>query len=126
MAAKEGQMDPALEDTSGFKTSSIWHRQLENTASVEEVLFTLRDYLASLTPRDLAHLPEKYRPLRIKGDDDVEYWTFRLSQHCGAEFEASVDLDLMREVFNHFLHASLRLTRIHKAATAKAEESQTH
>ena len=105
--------------------SFIWHRQLENTSSVEEVLSTLRDYVASLTPHDLAHLPEKYRPLRVKGDDDVEYWTFRLSQHSGTGFEASVDLDLMREVFSHFLHASARLGRIHKAM-AKAEESQTH
>ena len=118
-------MDRALDDSSGFKTSSIWHRQLESTTSVEDLLATLRDYLASLTPRDLAHLPEKYRPLRIKGDDDVEYWTFRLSQHSGTEFEPWVDLNLMREVFNHFLHASARLSQIHKAL-ARTEAPQTH
>jgi hypothetical protein len=33
MAAKEGQMDPALDDSSGFKTSSIGHRKLDNTGS---------------------------------------------------------------------------------------------
>ena len=125
MVRKEESVDRSLEDSSGFKTSSVWHRQLESTSTVDDVLSTVRDYLASLTPRDLSHLPETHRPMRIKGDDDIEYWTFKLSQHTSADHEAWVDVELMQEIFNHFLHASVRLTQIHKAM-ASAEDAQPH
>ena len=118
-------MDRSLEDSNGFKTSSVWHRQIEGTRTVDEVLVTVRDYLASLTPNELAHLPETHRPMRIKGDDDIEYWTFKLSQHASGDHEPWVDTDLMQEIFNHFLHASVRLSQIHKALAA-AEDAQPH
>ena len=116
-------MNRALEDSGGFRTSSAWHRQLEDTRSVDEVIGTLRDYLAQLAPEQLSRLPEICRGVRAKAEDDIEYWTFKLSHHGADENESWVDVDLMREVFNHFLHGSARLTRIHKAI---AEEVQPH
>lgn len=116
-------MDRSLEDSGGFKVSSAWHRQLEETRSVEEVVETLRDYLASLAPEELARLPEKCRAVRAKAEDDVEYWTYKLSRHFADEHEPWVDVDLMHAVFNYFLHASVRLAHIHKV---HAEEPQPH
>ena len=116
-------MNRSLEDSGGFRTSSTWHRQLEHTQSVDQVIDTLRDYLATLSPGQLSHLPEICRPVRAKAEDDIEYWTFKLSHHGADENEAWVDVDLMREIFNHFLHASVRLGHIHKAI---AEEVQPH
>ena len=114
-------MNRSLEDSGGFKTSSVWHRQLEHTHSVEGVIETLRDYLATLSPGQLSRLPELCRSVRAKAEDDIEYWTFKLSR-CGAdENEGWVDVDLMREVFNHFLHASVRLVHIHKAIAGEAQ-----
>ena len=115
-------MNRSLEDSGGFKTSSAWHRQLEETQSVAEVVLTLRDYLATLSPEQLSRLPEVCRSVRTKAEDDIEYWTFKLSHHAD-EHEPWVDADLMREIFNHFLHASVRLARIHKAL---AEDTQPH
>lgn len=116
-------MNRTLEDSGGFKTSSAWHRQLEHTRSVEEVIEALRDYLATLSPEQLSHLPVICRAVRAKAEDDIEYWTFKLSHHGADENEAWVDVDLMREIFNHFLHASVRLVRIHKAI---ADVAQPH
>lgn len=108
-------MHRSLDDSGGFKTSSAWHRQLEDTQTVAQVIDTLRDYLATLSPEQLSRLPELCRSVRAKAEDDIEYWTFKLSRHAADENEAWVDVELMREIFNHFLHASVRLVRIHKA-----------
>src|SRR5258708_38866133 len=116
----------APEDTtSGFKASSVWHRQLEGSETVKGIVSTLQDYLATLTPEDLARLPENCRAVRVKGDDDLEYWTYKLSRDHPAHTGTWVDSALLQEVFNHFLHASVRVSQIHRAM-AKAEESPAH
>src|SRR5260221_13114712 len=89
----------APDDTAGFKTSSVWHRQLEGSETVERIVATLQDYLDTLTPEDLARLPENCRAVRIKGDDDLEYWTYKLSRHHPAHTGAWVDSALLQEVF---------------------------
>ena len=38
-------MTQTLEDSGSFKTETVWHRQLETTHSVDEVLAAMRDYL---------------------------------------------------------------------------------
>src|SRR5258708_412336 len=109
--------------TTGFKTSTVWHRQLEGGGTVKDIVSTLQDYLDPLTPADLARLPEHCRAVRVKGDDDLEYWTYKLSRdhpaHTGARFHPA----LLEEVFNHFLHASERVSQIHRAVR-KAEHSR--
>jgi len=114
-------MNRSLEDSGGFKTSSAWHRQLEDTQNVHDVIETLRDYLATLTPDQLSRLPEACRSVRAKAEDDIEYWTFKLSRHGADENEAWVDVEQMREIFNHFLHASVRLVQIHKTLASEAQ-----
>jgi hypothetical protein len=118
-------MTQALEDSGAFKTESVWHRQLETTGSVDEVLVTIRDYLATITPEELARLPESRRPGRIKGDDDIEYWTFKLSRQPGTPAEEGTDVELLQAIFHHFLHASVRISQIHKAH-AKLNDPQPH
>ena len=114
-----------LEDSGSFRTETVWHRQIETTRSVEEVLTAMRDYLATLTPEELARLPESRRPGRIKGDDDIEYWTYRLSRQPGAAAEEGTDLELLQMIFHYFLHASVRISQIHKALS-KTEDPQPH
>jgi hypothetical protein len=119
-------MTQTLEDSGSFRTETVWHRQIETTGSVDEVLMTIRDYLATITPGELARLPETRRPGRIKGDDDIEYWTFKLSRQPGTPpEEEGTDLELMRTIFYHFLHASLRISQIHKAR-ANVGDPQPH
>ncbi len=118
-------MNYALDDSGLFKTDTIWHRQLETIETVQDVLSTVRDYLATLTPEDLARLPENRRPGRIKGDDDIEYWTIKLSRAPGAPPEEGSDLELMQQIFHHFLHAALRISQIRKL-TSRADDPQPH
>jgi len=100
----------------GFRARDpIWHGQLDACATVDEVLTLVRDYIATLTPQHLARLPQQLRPGRVKGDDDIEYWTYKLAHARGPLGEEPVDAELLQDIFNHFLHASVRLLRIHKA-----------
>jgi len=108
-------MDAMADRTRGFERNDPgWHCRVENAETVDEVLGLVRDYVASLAPRVLARLPDACRALRVKAEDDVEYWTFRLSQRPRSK-RAAIDEDLREDAFYRFLHASLRIAQIHKA-----------
>jgi hypothetical protein len=113
-------MDAVLDSTRGFERSDPgWHCKLEVAESTEEVLALVRDYIATLSPKHLVRLPHVCRSLRVKAEDDIEYWTYRLSQRHRPD-DALIDGELMQDVFNHFLHASLRISQIRRAAAATA------
>jgi hypothetical protein len=119
----EVAMDATLDRTRGFERYDPgWHCRVEIVDTVDEVLTLLRDYIASLTPRHLVRLPDRCRSLRVKGEDDVEYWTFRLSHRAHPD-DVTVDELLREDVFYRFLHASLRIAQIHRAeAEARVRE----
>jgi hypothetical protein len=108
-------MDASRDRTRGFERQDPgWHCRVEIVETVDEVLTLLRDYIASLPPRVLVRLPDRCRAMRVKAEDDVEYWTFRLS-HRGDPTDVAVDEELREDAFYRFLHASLRIAQIHKA-----------
>lgn len=107
-------MDATLDTTRGFERyDPRWHRSLESAETADEVLHLVRDYIATLGPEELVRLPEPCRLVRVKAEDDIEYWTFKLSQRP-ADL-AGIDGALLQDVFNHLLHASLRISQIRKA-----------
>ena len=75
----------------------------------------VRDYLASLAPEQYLELPDACRGLRVKAEDDIEYWTLRLSQRHASR-GPGIDSELTQEIFNHFLHATLRIARLRREA----------
>jgi hypothetical protein len=100
-------------NTRGYERSDpLWHSMIDGAESVEDVVVLARDYVATLTPRMLTGLPEHCRPMRVKAEDDIEYWTYKLSATPQGE---RCDLQLLQDVFMHFLHASLRISQIHRA-----------
>lgn len=108
-------MDRGLDSTRGFqKRDPRWHDTLDVVISVEDVVALTRDYLATLRPEDLVHLPETCRALRVKAEDDIEYWTLKLSQRH-ASLDPEVDAEQTQDLFNHLLHASLRISQIRKS-----------
>jgi|SRR6185312_11908883 len=108
-------MDVALDKTRGFERNDPrWHGRIEIAESVDEVVGLVRDYVATLAPQHVMRLPDVCRALRVKAEDDIEYWTFRLSQRPALEDGEQVDGELLQEVFNHFLHASLRISQIRR------------
>lgn len=98
----------------------IWHSRVESARCADEVVALMRDYVATLTPEQLGKLPERYRPLRVKAEDDLEYWTFRLSSVPSGE---RADQAFLQDLFMHFLHASLRITQIHRERAARSSDT---
>jgi hypothetical protein len=89
-----------------------WHTQREAAPDVDHLLSLTRDFLATFGPEHLARVPEDCRPGRIKGEDDIAYWSCRLAQYAHKETDAPVDAELMQEMLNYFLHAWVRLSQI--------------
>jgi hypothetical protein len=110
-------MDGPLESTRGFERHDPrWHQLIESATTVEQIVRLMRDHVATLAPEHLARLPEMCRRLRVKAEDDVEYWTFKLSQRHGSGEAAPAEAELLQDLFNHFLHASLRISQVRKSA----------
>lgn len=107
-------MSPLLDDITDFPLRvSRWHLMLDEAPSVDAVFTILREYVDSLSTHELAMLPEKCRPGRLRDDGDIAYWTFVLAQHqCRDEDKAQQEVH--QAVLNHFLHASMRISEIRK------------
>jgi hypothetical protein len=106
-------MSPLLDEADFRVKVSRWHLALDQAATVDTVMTIMRDYVDSLSPHELAMLHEKCRPGRLKGDDDIAYWTFVLAQHQCRE-EDLEQQETHQAVLNHFLHASMRISEIRK------------
>ena len=115
-------MRPVTSDSSTHayeRMDPLWHSQVDSARTADDVVALMRDYVASLTPEQLGLLPERYRPLRVKAEDDLEYWTFRLSAIPPGE---RVPQEFVQDLFMHFLHASLRITQIHRERAARIQD----
>jgi hypothetical protein len=94
-----------------------WHSRVDDEVCIDGVLALVRDYVASLAPEQLMLLPETCRAMRIKAEDDIEYWTYRIS---AVRPEDRCDSALVQDLFMHLLHASLRIAQIHRLRAARA------
>lgn len=113
-------MTRMAESTRGFeRLDPHWHSRVDDVQTVEDVVKLTRDFIATLTPEQLTNLPERCRPLRVKAEDDIEYWTFKLS---AIDAEERADPALVQNLFTHLLHASLRCAQIHRARAQRIME----
>jgi hypothetical protein len=93
-----------------------WHDRLEEAGSIEEMVQAVREYVSSLEPGVRAHVPTTCRIDRIVRDDDIDTLTYRLSDLSRQQRDDAALLD----VFNHFLHASLRISHMRRAQAQQA------
>ncbi|HZZ94692.1 MAG TPA: hypothetical protein VFE23_19180 [Usitatibacter sp.] len=108
-------MEQTLDSTRGFeRRDPHWHGSVEVARTVDEVVVLVREYLAGLAPERYLELPESCRGVRVKAEDDIEYWTLRLSQRHASR-APGVDRELTQDLFDHFLHATLRIAHLNRA-----------
>jgi hypothetical protein len=108
-------MHDVRETTQGLRiTHRRWHDLLDASGEIDRVLGVTRDYLATFAPEHLARLPEDCRPGRIKGEDDIAYWSCRLAQYHHRDPGKPVDAELLQELLNYFLHAWVRISQIQR------------
>lgn len=103
------------DSTQGFRAANAtWHQRIEASEDVEMILSVTRDYLATFGPEHLARLPADCRPGRIKGEDDIAYWSCKLAQYHHKDPATRIDAELLQEMLNYFLHAWVRVSQIRR------------
>jgi hypothetical protein len=58
---------------------AAWLPQIESAHTGAELAHTLRAYLASLTPQQLAELPKECSPQAFAGPADIQEWAVMLT-----------------------------------------------
>jgi len=95
--------------------NGTWHDDLENAATVDEAVASVKQYLGALPAEGLDGFARYCRPSRIQGDGDVDDLTSKLAQ---AQRNPQRDVSppaLLGEVFDFVLHASLRISQLNRA-----------
>jgi hypothetical protein len=104
-------MDPSSRERASVNPA--WHDDLENASTVDQTVAFVRRYLGNLSAQDMERLPRYCHPSRIKGDEDIDDLTFKLSR-AQRERSRAGDIELLEEVFAFVLHASLRISRLNR------------
>ena len=85
-----------------------WQGQLDQANRPEAVLTVARDYLAQVSPEEVAQLPEDCRPQRLVDSDDVAAYALELARR-----QASPDApEVLHKLAAFFSDASTRLSQI--------------
>ena len=91
-----------------------WHDDLENAATVDEAVASVKQYLGALPADGLEGFARYCRPSRIKGDGDVDDLTSKLAQAQRNPSRDAAPPALVAEVFDFVLHASLRISQLNR------------
>ena len=89
-----------------------WFRQIDSSATIGEVLATVRDFFATWTPEDLALLPETCRPGRVKSPEDVEALHASLVDEYRSTRSTGDELKRLQEMTSFVVRASIRLAEL--------------
>jgi hypothetical protein len=98
-----------------------WLQKIGDTRSQHELLNLAREYLAAWYHGDLAQIDEACRPTRIKGVDDLHFWSERLAEgYCGHAVLGD-RADMHREMLTFFLEASRRAGQLRDSPSPLGE-----
>ena len=85
-----------------------WNSRIYDVDNPMDLLAVSREFLDSWEPDALALVPERARPQRIKGIDDIAYWHQRLVDcYCEAPLREA-EVEKVREMLHFFAFALQR------------------
>ena len=101
-----------------------WADLLKKAADEHDVVAAARDFLATVTPQEVALMPRALRPDRIVDANDVTTYAFELTRaDCDEESAAHV---IVHRLASFFSAASIRLSEImaghHRGAEPRGEQ----
>jgi len=91
--------------------SGDWHREIERTDNAVQLMRLARDYVATLTPRDLARIPSHCRPGRMLDEDALCALSRRLAETYWQVRGSQTDAIVLHDLWSFFLRASVHLAR---------------
>ena len=89
-----------------------WKEEVARASTPRQLLKVAREHLATLTPQDLASVPEPCRPTRIKGLDDLHHWHERLAEEFCSGAARTPQSAAHRELIAFFAAARDRATAL--------------
>jgi hypothetical protein len=89
-----------------------WFHQLEAAKSLTDVVSITRDFMATLTPEDLARIPPSCRPGRIHGDADIEELHANAVQEYRDTRASGDELTLLQQMTTFLMRACVRMAQI--------------
>ena len=97
-----------------------WQERLEQCRSEGEVVQVVRDYVALLTPEELASLPKDFIPGRITDGDDISAFAVQLLIR---ESRGEGTSPLLHKLAHIFGLASVQLSRVVPVAAANQDSA---
>jgi hypothetical protein len=91
---------------------STWHRQIDDAASVAEVVSIARDFLATWTPPELARLPEECRPGKIRDESDIAELHARLAEEYRTTRASGDELTTLQVITSFMVRTSVRIAEL--------------
>ena len=85
---------------------------IERALTPQQVLNLAREYLAALSARDLARIPERCRPERIFEAADIGRCSRRLTEEYWPLRGTAADVEVLQEMWSFFLRASIQIARL--------------
>lgn len=97
-----------------------WHKEIRAARSWQELLALARDFVAQLSPEEVATLPPNCREIRIKDSDDLYFWHERLAEEYFARAPRGDPSDAHRDMLDFFTVAAERASNLVGGATSEA------
>jgi hypothetical protein len=91
-----------------------WHRDIEKATNTHQVVRLTREYLAALSPGDLARIPQSCHPSRVIDESDISRCSARLTQEYWRLRGTQADLGVFQEMWSFFMRASIQIARLNE------------
>ena len=92
---------------------SLWSDRIAAANSSEALQATVREYLASIEPGELLHVPAWIASIRVKGLDDLAYWQARLAEeYCDGGALRDAEAAIVSQLLAFFTAACERSERL--------------
>ena len=89
-----------------------WHKEIRAARNWQELLALARDFVAKLSPAEVASLPPTCREIRIKGTDDLHFWHERLAEEFFARAARGDPTPAHRDMLDFFTVAAERASEL--------------
>jgi hypothetical protein len=99
-----------------------WQGRLNSASTEAEVVDVVRDFMAQVSPYDLARLPEECRPRKMVDANDITSYAFAIVRHHCDDADGTARVAHKLAAF--FTSASIRLSHILAAANSDQDDSR--
>lgn len=93
------------------KVGHLWGERLANAHEIGDILTVANDFIAQMTPAELADLPTNLRPSRMEGAEQVASYALDVVRHRCLSTPSTAD-GLVCRLALFFSAATLRLAQV--------------